>query len=532
MLLGQVNKRNLILIMVGLMLSVLLSGLDSTIVGTAMPRVIGDLQGMNLYSWPFTAYMLCSTIAIIIFGKISDTHGRKPIFLVGIIIFLLGSVLCGFSQSMLQLIIFRGFQGIGGGVLITIAYTIVGDLVSIRERGKYAGVLSSMFGLASLIGPAVGGFITDNLNWRWVFYVNVPLGLIAIFTIISVLPYYKRTQEGRIIDYKGAAVLTLALIPLILAFVWGNNSYPWLSAQIIGMLILASLLLVVFIWVERRAKEPILPPGIFRNSVLSLSIIISFLVNAVMFCSTIYIPLFMQGVAGTSATSSGFILTPCMVGMSIASFVSGVLISRTGRYKGLAIAAFFFMISGIYLLHTMTVEISITRALAYSALVGIGCGMSFPVFTIAVQNVFPRNQLGMVTSTLQFFRNMGATIGVAIFGSIMVFGMNNGLAGLDLTGSPPQIASLINNPRFLTSPETMGQIQAQIPSGAFPVVDQILQQIKVVLASSLDMVFLAGTVIAGLALVLTLFVKELPLVSVTPDTQRRATNEKITNLES
>ena len=478
-----------------------------------MPRIIGDLQGMNLYAWPFTAYMLCSTISTIIFGKISDTHGRKPIFLTGIIIFLAGSILCGLSQSMLELIIFRGIQGIGGGMLIAIAFTIVGDLFSIRERGKYSGILSAMFGLASLIGPAVGGFITDNLSWRWVFYVNIPLGIAAILMIVTVLPHYNRSEEKKSIDYRGAALLTLALAPFILAFAWAGNTYPWFSVQIIGMFVLAIILFIIFVWVERKAAEPILPLGIFKNSVLVISIVVAFLTNAVLFCGTVYIPLFMQGVVGTSATSSGFILTPAMVGLSISSIIAGQLVSKTGRYKIWALIGIAIIFAGAYLLHTMTVKTSAPQALAYSAITGIGCGMMYPIFNVAAQNVFPRNQLGLVTSTLQFFRNMGATIGTAVFGSIMLSGMNHGLAGMDLSKVPPQIAGQMGNPRFLTSPEAMNQIASQVPPSSLPMFNQILEQIKGVLANSLDMVFLTGAVFAALALIITFFIKEVPLVS-------------------
>ncbi len=512
----QIKPKNIMLIMAGLMLSILLAGLDSTIVGTAMPRIIGELQGMNLYSWPFTAYMMCSTIATIIFGKISDTHGRKPIFLTGIIIFLTGSILCGFSQSMLQLILFRGFQGVGGGILVAIAYTIVGDLFSMRERGKYTGILSAMWGLASLIGPAVGGFITDNLSWRWVFYVNIPLGIVAILMIISVLPHYNRMEDKKSIDYKGAAILTLALVPLILAFVWAGNTYPWFSIQIMGMFLVSAALLIVFSMIERRAKEPILPLSIFKNSILNISLAASFLTNSVLFCVTIYVPLFMQGVLGTSATSSGFILTPAMVGLSLSSIVTGQLIAKSGHYKIWAIIGLVILLTGLFLLNTMNVDTTAVRALTYSAFAGIGCGMMYPVFNIAVQNAFPHNQLGTVTSTLQFFRNIGATIGTAIFGSIMLLNLNSGLGNLDLSGVPTQAAGLINNPRILTNPEAMGQILAQVPSGSLPLFNQLLAQVKGVLANSLDMVFLTGLIIAAFGLVLTLFLKELPLTSYEP----------------
>jgi MFS family permease len=252
----ELNRRDIVLIMIGLMISILLSGLDSTIVGTAMPRIVSDLQGMNLYAWPFMIYMLCSTIAIVLFGKISDTHGRKPIFLIGIISLLIGSMLCGLSRSMTQLVILRGLQGVGGGILISIAFTILADLFPPRKRGKYAGLLTSMWGIASIIGPAIGGFITDNLSWRWVFYVNIPLGLIAIVMTITSLPSLKGTDTKKVIDYTGAAILTVALVPLILAFSWAGTTYPWTSVQIIGMLLFSLVMLSVeYVNICSRSKR-------------------------------------------------------------------------------------------------------------------------------------------------------------------------------------------------------------------------------------------------------------------------------------
>jgi EmrB/QacA subfamily drug resistance transporter len=507
----QMNAREITLIMIGLMISVLLSGLDSTIVGTAMPRIVGDLQGMDLYAWPFIAYMLCSTIAIVLFGKISDIHGRKPIFLTGIIIFLTGSMLCGLSQTMVQLVILRGLQGAGGGILISIAFTILADLFPPRERGKYAGLLSSMWGVASIVGPAVGGFITDHLSWRWVFYVNIPVGLVAISMTMATLPGFKGTATKKVIDYRGAAVLTMALVPLILAFSWAGTTYPWTSAQITGMFLFSMVMLVLFYLIERKAPEPIMPLSIYKNSILNISLVASFLASAVMFCGLIYIPLFMQGVIGTSATASGFILTPTMLGLSASSIVTGQLISRTGRYKVWAITGFVITLAGVCLLSAMKVDTPAVQTLAYSAALGIGSGMMLPTFSVAVQNVFPRQQFGLVTSTIQFFRNMGATIGAAIFGSIMLRSMNSGFAGVDLSNVSPHLASLLRNPRVLVNPEALRQIKTRIPPEGLSLFSQLLDKAKSILADSLGRVFFAGVIMAGVALVITLFLKEVPL---------------------
>jgi EmrB/QacA subfamily drug resistance transporter len=508
----QLNKREIVFIMAGLMISVLLSGLDSTIVGTAMPGIVGDLKGMDLYAWPFIAYMLCSTIAIILFGKISDIHGRKPIFLLGIITFLVGSILCGLSQTMPQLVVLRGLQGAGGGILISIAFTLLADLFSPRERGKYSGFLTSMWGVASIVGPAVGGFITDHYSWRWVFYVNIPVGLVAIVMVIATLPSFKGASTKKSIDYKGAVILILALVPLILAFSWAGTTYPWISGQILGMFFFAVIMLVFFYFIEKKTAEPIMSFSIYKNSILNISLAASFLSSAVMFCGLIYIPLFMQGVVGTSATASGFILTPMMLGLTIASIITGQLISRTGRYKIWAIIGFVILLVGIYFLYTMKVGTPAVRGLIYSALLGLGSGVMLPTFSVVVQNVFPRQQFGLVTSTIQFFRNMGATIGAAIFGSIMVRGMMSGFAGIDLSRIPPQFVNLLKNPRFLANPEALAQMKSRVPPEGLLMIGQLLEKAKSILAISLGKVFFAGMITAGAALVITLFLKEVPLL--------------------
>ena len=508
---GRLDTRKIVLIMAGLMLSILLSGLDSTIVGTAMPRIIGDLKGMDYYAWPFTSYMLWSTIAIVLFGKISDTHGRKPAFLAGIIIFLIGSVLCGLSQDMVQLIVFRGLQGIGGGMLVSLGFTIIADLFPPLERGKYSGMLSSMFGIASLIGPVLGGLIADGLSWRWVFYVNLPVGLAAILLVLVNLPNTKNHNVRKVIDYKGAAVLTLALVPLILAFSWGGSTFQWLSYQIIGMLVFSAAMLVVFYFIEKRAVEPIMPLAIYSHPVLTVSVIAAFLCSAVMFCGIIYVPLFMQGVAGARATVSGLILSPALIGLSLASIVTGQIISRTGKYKLLAVIGFVFILAGAVLLYTLRADTPQVLVLCYTAVLCIGCGMTFPIFGVAVQNVFPPQQLGLVTSSVLFFRNMGATIGSAIFGSVMLLNMNNGFAGVDTTAIGPKLADVLRNPRIISDQDALGQITAHLPAGMLSAFNGILDQARNIMANSIDLVFLTGAIVALAALIVVLFLKEVPL---------------------
>ena len=342
------SNRKITGIMVSVMISLLLAALDSTIVGTAMPKIIGELHGMERYSWPFTAYMLFSTLAIVIFGRLSDVYGRKPVFLFGILFFLFSSALCGLSRSMLQLIIFRGMQGIGGGVLVSSAFIIVGQLFTPRERGKYMGLLVSMFGLASVLGPAVGGLITDHLSWRWVFYVNLPLGAVACTLVVILLPHLPPVAGRKQVDYWGALLLLAALLPLFLALTWADTAYPWLSVQIIGLLLFSALMFLLFFSAERKAVLPILPLSLFDNSIFAVSVVTMFLSSAVMFCGIIYIPLFVQGVLGASATSSGMVTTPMMLGLTVSAIVTGRIISKTGRYKALALIS--FCIAGLSLL--------------------------------------------------------------------------------------------------------------------------------------------------------------------------------------
>jgi EmrB/QacA subfamily drug resistance transporter len=505
------NKREIAGVMISVMISLLLAALDSTIVGTAMPKIIGELHGMERYSWPFTAYMLFSTLAIVIFGRLSDLYGRKPVFLFGILFFLVSSALCGLSRSMLQLIIFRGLQGIGGGVLVSSAFIIVGELFPPRERGKYMGLLISMFGLASVLGPAVGGLITDHLNWRWVFYVNLPLGAIACALVIVLLPHLPPVTDRRQVDYRGALSLLLALLPLFLALTWADTAYPWLSVQIIGLLLFSALMFLLLFSTERKAVQPILPLSLFNNSIFTVSVVTMFLSSAVMFCGIIYIPLFVQGVLGATATSSGMVTTPMMLGLTVSAIMTGRLISRTGRYKALALTSFCVAGVSLALLSSMNMRTTLAAVLSYSALFGIGSGIAMPSFNIAVQNAFSIRDLALVSSSMQFFRNMGATIGTSVFGYVMNATMKGGMASIDLSRVSPQIASAITNPRTLSNRAGIGQVRAHLPDGLLPQFDRLLDQVRVVMANSIHEIFVIGLIVTAISLLITLRLKELPL---------------------
>jgi EmrB/QacA subfamily drug resistance transporter len=507
----ELSKKGIILTMVSLMITLLLAALDSTIVGTAMPKIISDLNGMEHYSWPFTAYMLCSTLAILIFGKLSDMYGRKPIFVSGIIVFLISSALCGMSRTMTQLILFRGLQGIGGGIIISNVFIMVGEMFPPVKRGKYIGLVSSMWGLASVIGPAVGGIITDTLNWRWVFYVNLPLGLIALGLVLIGLPYarYRDTKEP--IDVRGIAVFIALVAPLFLALTAGGDRYPWLSPQILGLIAFSVVMLFLLIPIERRAAEPIFPPALFSNSTFTVSSISMFFSNAVMFCAIIYVPLFVQAVMGRSATGSGGITTPMMLGVAAAAAGTGQIISRTKKYKTVGMISLLLTLLGTVLLSTMSEKTSALTVAFYSVMVGVGSGGVIPSFNIAVQNAFSQRQLGIVTSSMQFFRNMGATVGAALFGYVLKSDMARGMASLPLSRIPQRLADALQNPRLLTDERAMNAVRAHVPGQFLPIFNDLALKARSALAHSIEMVFVVSIGVMIVAVVSGFALKEVPL---------------------
>jgi EmrB/QacA subfamily drug resistance transporter len=412
-------KPQINLIMGGLMVGLLVAAFDYSIMSTAMPNVIKSLNGMEYYVWPFTAYMLTSTISIILFGKLSDIYGRKHVLIAGIIIFVLTSVMCGFSTNMIELIIFRGLQGIGGGILISLPFIVVGEIFSSRERAKYMGILASVFGIADVLGPILGGVITDTFGWRWVFFINVPVGIAAVTILLYSLPNFKLPGIKKIIDYKGIITFTIALSALFFAVtLFGDlNKYPltWIT----GLIILSVVMFALFILAEKNAEEPILPLYLFKNSIFNISSIESFLASALMFCGIIYIPLFAQGVLGMSAINSGLIMIPMLLSLTLTSIITGQIISKTGRYKKLVIAEFIITGIGVVLLSTMNANTSSYQLLFYSTILGVGSGMSYNIFNVAVQNAFTLREIGIVTASMRFFRNIGIIVFVPIFGFIM-----------------------------------------------------------------------------------------------------------------
>lgn len=508
---NNLSKKRVWLIMIGVMLSVLLSSLDSTIVGTAMPKIINDLQGMEHYTWPFTAYMLCSTITIPIFGKLADIYGRKIIWFIGIIIFLVATALCGLSQTMIQLIVFRGIQGLGGGILMSNSFAIVGAMFSPKERGKYIGLVMAVFGLSSVIGPAVGGYITDNLDWRWVFYVNIPFGILAMVVMFFALPSIVDSSVKKVVDYLGAISLTIGLVPMLLAFAWAGKEYKWLSPQIIGMLVFSVVMFIIFGFIENKAVEPIISPDFFKNKTFNISVAASFLSNAAMFGTITFIPLFVQGVIGKSATNSGMVTTPMTLSLVVASIISGQLVSKSGKYKALSILGFLISLVGMIMMCFMDVNTTNGVIVRNMIILGFGLGLVLPVFNITVQNAVPMHQIGAVTSSVQFFRNIGGTISSAMLGSVMFNAMDEGFRNMDYSNVPPQMKEVFKNAQAFTNVDAINKVKERLPQQAIVFFDRMMVQVKEVISDSIHQVFVISVFILVAAVIITLFLKETPL---------------------
>jgi len=401
----------------GLILGMLIASLDQTVVATALPTIVSELGGLNQLSWVVTGYLLASTASTPLWGKLGDMYGRKRLFQATIVLFLAGSVLCGISQNIGELITFRAIQGLGGGGLIVLAQAIIADVVSPRERGRYQGVFGAVFGVTSVAGPLLGGFFVDNLTWRWVFYINLPIGAIALVVIAFALPSTGQRGHHRI-DYLGTALLAAAATSLVLLTSLGGTVYPWGSAPIILLAVAAVVFIIGFILVEQRAAEPVLPLTLFRNRVFAFTSAIGFVVGFALFGVVTYLPLFLQVVNGASPTISGLRLTPLMLGVLLTSITSGLLITRWGRYKIFPIIGTALMVVGMLLLSRMNEQTSVVLSSVYMLVLGLGLGLVMQVLVIAVQNAVDYRNLGAATSGATFFRSIGGSFGTAVFGAI------------------------------------------------------------------------------------------------------------------
>ena len=413
----HINPRARAEILFAILLGLFLSALDQTIVGTALPTIVTDLHGNQLYTWVVTIYLLTSTITGPIYGKLSDQFGRKLLLMIGITLFLVGSALSGLSQSMEQLIIFRGIQGLGAGALFPISLAVIGDLFSPQERGKYQGLFGAVFGIAALIGPALGGFLTDQVSWHWVFFVNLPIGAVALYIIWRLLPSHTESGVTRKVDYLGVAVFTAALVPLLVGLT-NKQTADWTDPWVGGLIVLGMIIGVIFLFVESRAEEPIVPLGLFRNRTYSVSLFAAAMASFGFFGAIIFLPRWYQVVNGSTATESGYQLLPLLAGLILSSIVSGQFVSRTGRYKWLTVISLFTVTGGLLLMTQLTAETSPPMLWVWQFVAGLGIGPTMAVFTIIVQNSVPWQQLGVATSNLTFFRQIGGTVGLAIAGTI------------------------------------------------------------------------------------------------------------------
>jgi EmrB/QacA subfamily drug resistance transporter len=491
----QVSKAQIRLIMVGLLLGMLLAALDQTIVATALPTIAGDLHGLSHLTWVVTAYLLASTASTPLWGKLGDQYGRKFFFQAAIVIFIIGSILAGLSRDMLELILFRAIQGLGAGGLIVGAMASVGDVVSPRERGRYQGVFGAVFGVSSILGPLLGGFFVDKLSWHWIFYVNVPIAVVALVVTSAVLPA-SAARVHHVIDYLGTVLLAAAATGLILVASLGGNTYKWQSAPIVTLAVVSVVLVVAFLRVERRAVEPIIPLPLLGNRTFAITSAIGFVVGFAMFGAITFLPLYMQVVKGLSPTISGLRLSPLMGGLLITSIGSGFIISRWGRYKVFPVVGTAVMSAGLFLLSRIGVT---TGALALSAamvVLGLGIGMILQVLVIAVQNAVGYEDLGVATAGTTFFRSIGASFGVAIFGAIfsdtLIGNIRHALGPVKI---PPRLS--------LTGGVSPAQLDA-LPTA--------LRHVLVVgYAHSLQTVFLTAVPIALVAFALTWILPEVEL---------------------
>ena len=502
---------------IGVLIVFLLSALDQTIVSTAMPVIISQLHGLGLYSWVTTSYLLSSTVMVPIWGKLGDLYGRKSILLAGIGLFLLGSWLSGLAgefgdlpllgAGMVQLIVFRAIQGLGGGALFTTAFAIIADLFPPRERGRFAGLFGGVFGLASAIGPLLGGYFTDHgtvtiagheiAGWRWVFYLNLPIGMVALFMVIAKMPKLSHASKGDI-DYLGAVLIVAACVPLLLALTFGGQKYAWSSPIVLGLFGMFLVCTMLFIWVEKRVKDPIIHMELFANKVFTWANLAGFFSSMSFLSVVAFLPLFMQLGQGVRATTSGLSTLPLMVGLILAATIAGRLVTKTGRYKPFMLTGMTTLFIGTSLLSQMNYHTSRLDLGWRMAILGLGLGPLQSLYGVAIQNAVPPNRIGVVTSANQFFRQIGSTVGVAIFGTLLTTSLNAKLLAWSAgAGLPPLDLSKL---RSLS-------VEAQVHSGAI----DLPEPIRILIADSVTHVFLLSIAVVVVALSATLMIPELPL---------------------
>ncbi len=493
---GSITHRQIMLSLSGLMVGMFIAAIDQTIVATALPAMVTDLGGLKYLSWVIVGYLLTSTASTPLWGKIGDLYGRRRMFQTAIVIFLIGSLMCGLAPSMMLLVVGRLVQGIGGGGLYALCFGIVGDLVAPRQRGRYIGYFAGMFATAGVIGPLVGGLITDHIGWRWIFTINLPIGL-ASLAVTAVTLHLPSTRRDARLDLLGALLLVAGVICLILGSVWGGDQYAWGSTQIIGLGVASAVLLVAFLIWESRVAEPILPLRLFRNKVAAVLLALSFLFGPIFYAAAAFVPLFMQGVKGFSATESGLMLAPNAAGMSIAAIITGRLTTRTGRYKHWVVAGSALLIADMVLMSRLDSRWGTPHMAIMMLAIGVALGMALPVMSTASQNAVELSDLGVVTAAVTFFRTLGGTFGIAVFGAV--------LRGR-FDGKLNEIAATTTLPDGVTA-----KTLADRPAAIHDLADPLKTLVQEAMAHSVAAVFLAAVPIALVVFVLAVVLEELPL---------------------
>jgi EmrB/QacA subfamily drug resistance transporter len=494
------THKQILVIMSGLMMGMFLASLDQTIVSTALPTIVGDFHRSDLLSWVITAYLLASTASTPLWGKAGDLYGRKRVFQLAIVVFLVGSALCGASQNMFELIAFRGLQGIGGGGLISLVFAIIGDVIPPRERGRYQGYFGAVFGVSSVVGPLAGGFAVDNLSWRYIFYINLPLGIAALIVTNRVLRLPKRTREVQI-DWWGALLIVLGVSSILLGTQSGGTDYPWGSWQIVGLFVLGVVFLIGFVVREHLAPEPILPLGLFKMQIFTVSNTIAFVSGVAMFGALAFLPQYMQLVHGVSATKSGLLLLPLLMGLLVMSISSGRYISRTGRYRWFPLAGTILVTVGLWLLTHIGAHTSLAIVGLYILVFGAGLGLFMQVLTLVVQNAVPMKQMGVATSSVTFFRSMGGAIGASALGAVLTariaYEFTHFLPAATLAAGGDKVSQLVQ------SPATLNALKKTNPA--------LHEGIIQAYSHAIDRVFLVAMIVSVFSIIAALFIKQVQL---------------------
>lgn len=523
---AELGTRTKVLVIAGTLLGMFTAAMDQTVVATSIPKIVADLGGFGLFSWVGTGFLLASTTTVPIVGRLSDMYGRKPFFMLGIVVLLLGSALSGSSQNIEQLIAFRVIQGFGAGMMMSLSFTIVGDVFPPAERGRWMGLMAGVFAAASVLGPLIGGTLTDHVDWRWVFYINIPMGGVSLALLAFGMPRLRPPTTPKI-DYRGLVLLCATTVPMLLAFTWAGDRYAWISLEVIGFLAWSAVALILFVFAELRTEEPLLPMHLFKNRVFSVSALVTLITGFAMMGSLFYIPLFVQGVLGASATRSGFVTMPMMIAMAIAAAISGQVMSRLGKYRVLGVVGLIVMVIGMAYLSTMD-AMSTRREVTYAMVVfGIGLGTSIPLFTLAVQNSVPYPVMGISTSTMQFLRSVGGTMGVAIMFSVIQGQYHDSLQENvpAVVLEQEQLSQALDDPQFLLNDRALEQVQ-----GAFAgfgetgqaLFEETVTGVKVSLAAGVSESFFIAIWVLLLAVVAGAFLKEEPLRKTHMPAEERA----------